>query len=453
MRPQGWPWEAPGSRSGADTVVIDPGRPLRGRLRVPGDKSVSHRALLLGALAEGDSTIRGLSDGDDVRRTGLAMAAHGVEIVVDEADHATGRVPLPGIGRLRVTGGRARLHEPAQPIDVGNSGTGIRLLAGWAAAFPWLTVLHGDRYIAQRPMARVAEPLRLMGAKVDGRDSGRLPPLVIRGGSLTGIDYHLPVPSAQVKAAILLAGLVATGVTTVHEPAPVRAHTEELLALCGADVSVEADGAVVSVRAGALRPFDLVVPGDPSQAAYWVVAASLVPGSDLTIEGVYVGRARATFLDVLRRMGADIEVADRGEHTADLRVRHAPLTGTVVEGAEVPGLIDEIPVLAVAAAAADGPTEFRDAAELSVKETDRIATTSAALAALGAGVEPRPDGLAVSGGGRFHGAQIRSHGDHRIAMAGAIGALIADGPSRVEGWNAVMTSYPAFLDDLGRLQA
>lgn len=453
MTPHGWPWDEPRSGSGSDTVVIDPGRPLRGRLRVPGDKSVSHRALLLGALAEGESTIRGLSDGDDVRRTALAMAAHGVEIVPDEADRAPGRAPLPGVSGLRVTGGRARLHEPVQPIDVGNSGTGIRLLAGWAAAFPWLTILHGDRYIAGRPMARVAEPLRLMGATVDGRDAGRLPPLVIRGGSLAGIDYHLPVPSAQVKAAVLLAGLVATGVTTVHEPAPVRAHTEELLQRCGAAVSVEDDGAVVSVRPGALRPFDLVVPGDPSQAAYWVVAASLVPGSDVTIEGVYVGRARATFLDVLRRMGADIEVVDRGEHTADLHVRHAPLTGTVVEGDEVPGLIDEIPVLAVAAARAEGPTEFRDAAELAVKETDRIATTCAALAALGAGVEPRPDGLAVRGGARLHGAQIRSQGDHRIAMAGAVGALIAEGPSRVEGWNAVMTSYPAFLDDLGRLQA
>lgn len=453
MTPRGWPWDGPGSGSVADTVIIDPGRPLRGRLRVPGDKSVSHRALLLAALAEGVSSIRGLSDGDDVRRTALAMTAHGAEIALDSGENSPGQVPLPGIAGLRVDGGRSRLREPVQPIDVGNSGTGIRLLAGWAAAFPWLTILHGDRYIAERPMGRVADPLRLMGATVDGRDAGRLPPLVIRGGSLAGIDYHLPIPSAQVKAAILLAGLVATGVTTVYEPAPVRAHTEELLELCGAAVTVEAGGAVVSVRAGALRPFDLVVPGDPSQAAYWAVAASLVPGSDVTIEGVYVGRARATFLDVLRRMGADIELVDRGEHTADMRVRHAPLTGTVVEGDEVPGLIDEIPVLAVAAAAAEGPTEFRDAAELSVKETDRIATTSAALAALGAGVEPRPDGLAVSGGARFHGAQIRSFGDHRIAMAGAIGALIADGPSRVEGWNAVMTSYPAFLDDLGRLQA
>ena len=453
MTTPAWPAASAGASPPADVVTIDPARPLRGRVRVPGDKSMSHRALLLAALAEGRSTIRGLSDGDDVRRTAVAIAAHGAGIVVDDAPDPGGRLPLPGIPALHVDGGRSLLHEPLQPIDVGNSGTGIRLLAGWAAAFPWLTVLHGDRYVAQRPMGRVTDPLRLMGASVDGRDGGRYPPLTVRGGALAGIDYPLPVASAQVKAAVLIAGLAATGVTTVREPAPIRAHTEEMLQACGAAVEIDGGGSIVSVRASGLHAFDLEVPGDPSQAAFWVVAACVVPDSDVTIEGVYVGRARAGFIDVLRRMGADIEVVDRAEHTADLRVRYAPLRGTVVAGDEVPGLIDEVPALAVAAAAAAGPTEFRDAAELAVKETDRIATTTAALGALGAGVERRTDGLSVQGGGSLHGGVVTSGGDHRIAMAAAIAALIADGPTRVEGWGAVHTSYPSFLDDLAGLQA
>lgn len=446
-----WPAEGP-HHPGADAVDLDPSGPLRGRLRVPGDKSVSHRALLLAALADGVSTIRGLSDGDDVRRTALAVEAHGAQLTLIEAPPPSGRLPLPGIPAVEVSGGRQNLHEAMQPIDVGNSGTGIRLLAGWAASFPWLTVLHGDRFIARRPMERVADPLRLMGARVDGREGGRYPPLVVRGGGLHGIDYRLPVASAQVKGALLLAGLSASGPTVVHEPAPVRAHTEELLLLCGADVSVRDEGATVEVGPSALRAFDLEVPGDPSQAAFWIVAACVVPGSDLTIEGVYLGRARAAFMHVLVRMGADIEVSGPAS-AADIRVRHAPLHGTVVEGDEVPGLIDEIPVLAVAGAAASGTTEFRDARELAVKETDRIATTTAALGALGVGVEPRRDGLVVRGGGRVRAGVVQSKGDHRIAMAGAVAALIADGPSRVQGWGAVATSYPAFMDDLGRLQA
>lgn len=453
---RGWPWEqgrTPGAQ--ADSALIVPGRPLLGRVRVPGDKSVSHRAMLLAGLAEGVSVVRGLSDGDDVRRTALAMAAVGalVEASPDPEPAHAGRLPPPGVGEVRVAGGRHRLHEPPAPIDVGNSGTAMRLLAGWMAAFPWFAVLHGDEYIARRPMARVVGPLRLMGATVDGRQGGRLSPLALRGGGLRGIDYRLPVASAQVKSAVLLAGLGAEGATTVREPAPVRAHTEELLAACGAEVEVSDGGAVVTVRASDLRPLSLEVPGDPSQAAYWVVAACVVPGSDVTVEGVYVGRARATFLDVLRRMGADIEVTMLDGSTADIHARFAHLRGTVVGGDEVPGLIDEIPALAVAAACAEGPTEFRDAAELAVKETDRVATLTAALGALGAGVEPRPDGLAVSGGGHLRGGGVDSGGDHRIAMAGAIAALAADAPSRVRGWAAVDSSYPSFLADLEALQA
>jgi 3-phosphoshikimate 1-carboxyvinyltransferase len=422
----------------AEVVTIAPGRPVTGRVRVPGDKSVSHRGLLLAALAEGTSALRGLSSGDDVACTATAVSAMGA--AVDVAGTVT-----------RVTGGARRLHEPAAPLDLGNSGTAMRLLAGWAAPFPWFTVLYGDEYLARRPMDRVTAPLRLMGARVDGREDGRLPPLAIRGGGLRGIDYTLPVPSAQVKGAVLLAGLGADGPTTVRETVAVRAHTEELLQLAGAAVDVSGEGSVVTVHPGPLQPFELDVPGDPSQAAFWLVAACIVPGSDVTVEHVYVGRARAGFIDVLRRMGADIDVAMDGPSTADVRARTSALHATDVAGAEVPALIDEIPVLAVAAAFAEGATTFADAAELAVKETDRIRATTSMLAALGGRSEPRPDGLVVVGGAPLRGGDVDAGGDHRIAMAGAVAALAATGPTTVRGWGAVGTSYPEFARDLEQL--
>ncbi|HEX3540703.1 MAG TPA: 3-phosphoshikimate 1-carboxyvinyltransferase [Acidimicrobiales bacterium] len=427
-----------------------PGRqgPVTGRLRPPGDKSISHRALLLAALAEGRSELRNLSAGLDVAHTRDAMATCGAAV--------SGALGAGGV--LSVLGGRSRLREPAAVIDVGNSGTAIRLLAGWSAAFPWLTVLQGDGSIATRPMARVTEPLRAMGARIDGRDGGRFPPLVVRGGQLTGIDYRLPVPSAQVKAAILLAGLSAAGHTTVREDIPTRAHTEELLARCGADISVTPGSAAgaqaVTVRPSPVNPLDLTVPADPSQAAFWVVAACVVPGSDLVVEDVYVGPARAGFLDVLRRMGADValERPDAGRHTADIHARYRPLTGTWVGGDEVPAVIDEIPVLAVAAARATGDTVFADAAELRVKESDRVASTVGALSALGARAEGRADGLVVHGAGDrpLSGGTVDSRGDHRIAMAAAVAAIDATGPTVVAGWDSVATSYPGFEEDLHR---
>ena len=421
------------------TITVDGGGgPLRGRLHVPGDKSISHRALLLAALAEGRSRVTGLSTGEDVRGTAGAVRAMGVDI--------------EGDGDVMVEGGRSRLREPSAVVDVGNSGTGMRLLAGVCAGLPWLTVLQGDASVARRPMARVAEPLRRMGATIDGRDEGRLPPLAIRGGPLHGIDLDLTVPSAQVKGAVLLAGLAADGETVVRERVPTRAHSEEMLAACGADVEVSADGLTTRLRPSVLRPFELHVPGDPSQAAFWVVAACLVPGSEVTVEHVYVGRARAGFLDVLRRMGADIDVAPTGPTTATITARHSPgLRGTTIGGDEVPGLIDEVPVLAVAAAVAEGPTEVCDAAELRVKESDRVATTAGLLLALGAAAEPRADGLQITGGARLTPGAIDSGGDHRIAMAAAVGALVAPGATRIAGWAAVRTSYPGFEDDLHRL--
>jgi 3-phosphoshikimate 1-carboxyvinyltransferase len=423
------------------TLVVDPAPGgLHGRLRVPGDKSISHRAALLAARAEGTSVLRGLSRGDDVAHTLAAVAGFGATV--------SGRPP----GTVRITGGEARLAEAAGVVDVGNSGTAIRLLAGWAAAIDGLTVLAGDESVAARPMERVVQPLRAMGASVDGRKGGRYPPLVVRGGRLTGIDFRPPVASGQVKTAVLLAGLAASGETTVRETIPTRAHTEELLAACGADVVVGPGS--VTVRAGALSPLDIDVPGDPSQAAFWVVAACVVPGSDVVVEGVYVGPARAAFLDVLVRMGGDVslECHDRVAHTADVRARHSALRATNVGGAEVPGLIDEIPVLAVAAAVAAGTTTFSDAGELRVKESDRIAAVVNELGAVGGKAEPLADGFVVEGSAGYPlaGGQVESHGDHRIAMAMAIAGLAAAGPVRIAGWEAVATSYPGFEEDLRR---
>jgi 3-phosphoshikimate 1-carboxyvinyltransferase len=425
----------------AAVFEVEGGAALRGRVRVPGDKSISHRALLLAARAAGRSHVTGLSDGDDVARTAAAVRALGAGV--------DGEAP----GVVEIDGGPHRLHEPEGVIDVGNSGTGMRLLAGFVAAFDWLTVLHGDSSVSRRPMARVVEPLRLMGASVDGRRDATLPPLVVRGGALVGIDYTPPVASAQVKSAVLLAGLGAKEDTIVREPVRTRMHTEELLAACGVEVEVApyGRGQVVRLRPSALSPLTLKVPGDPSHAAFWVVAATIVPGSEVVVERVYVGPGRAGFLDVLTRMGADVELQWRDDTTADVTARHSRLVGTEVTGAEVPGVVDEIPVLAVAAAAAEGETVFRDLAELRLKESDRVATVGAELSALGARVETVGDDLAVVGGGRLHGNSVRSQGDHRVAMAAAVAGLAAEGRTTVDGWDAVATSYPGFAADLGSL--
>ncbi|HUP69907.1 MAG TPA: 3-phosphoshikimate 1-carboxyvinyltransferase [Acidimicrobiales bacterium] len=416
------------------------GRPLRGSLKVPGDKSISHRALLMGALAPGTSRITGLSTGQDVAHT--AAAVHALGALLEGGD--------------RITGGSGHLHPSNAPVDVGNSGTTMRLLSGICARFPWSTVLAGDASIARRPMDRVAIPLRLMGAAVEGEPgdggmAGTFPPLTIAGGGLHGIDYRLPVASAQVKGAVLLAGLGADGETMVRESVLTRAHTEEMLTTFGADVEVSEDRLTTTVRPSELQPFEIDIPGDPSQAAFWAVAATLVPHSEVTIEPVYIGQARACFLDVLRRMGADIEVEMVSGTEARLHVRHTQLHGTDVGGSEIPGLVDEIPVLAVAAATADGVTTFRDAGELRVKESDRIATVTAELTALGAKVDPTGDGLVVTGAAPLSGGLVSSHGDHRLAMALAVAALVAEGTTRIEGWDAVATSYPGFEEDLRRL--
>ena len=428
------------------TVRVARRGPLRGRLRVPGDKSVSHRALILAGLASGSSTITGLSAGLDVLHTRQIMQAMGVRI--DEADDRRSGHP---IGTLAVTGGD--LQEPQQILDVGNSGTGARLLAGVCAGQPFRSVITGDQSIASRPMDRVVEPLRAMGAEIDGREGGRFTPLTITGGNLRGIDYTPPVASAQVKSALLLAGLSADGSTIVREAVTTRRHTEEMLVEHGVDVTTVADdhgGSIVTLVPGPVSAGTFSVPGDPSQAAFWICAAAAVPGSDVTVENLYLSPERTGFLRVLERMGADLAVdADAGV----IRVVGAELAGVVVEVGDLPDLIDEVPALSIAGAlATSGTLEFQGAGELRAKESDRIETVAAMLHALGGRVSTGPESLAVSAGSLRPGT-VKSRHDHRIAMAAAAATtgLAVDGEVEISGWDAVATSYPGFLDDLNTL--
>ncbi|MEA2433195.1 MAG: 3-phosphoshikimate 1-carboxyvinyltransferase [Actinomycetota bacterium] len=418
-------------------------RPLRGSVQVPGDKSISHRALLIATLARGTSTIEGLNLGADVRSTASAVEAWGAELTLDETNAVA-----------KVEGfGWAGLSEPAEMIDCGNSGTTMRIGLGVAAGLPGLTVLGGDGSLSRRPMLRVVAPLRQMGARIDGRAHGDLAPLSVRGGDLAGIDIELPVASAQVKTALLLAGLRATGVTEVMEPAPSRDHTERMLRAAGVDV--DAGATSVSVKGGQEpKAFELSVPGDPSSALYLLAAALLVPDSELTVTGVGINPTRTAAFEVLRRMGAEIEIEstgiEMGEPIGSISVSTSQLSATQVGGAEVPALIDDIPILAVIASQAEGETVFRDAAELRVKESDRIASLARGLTALGVSVEELPDGLVVRGPVRLAGGGIDPAGDHRIALSFAVAGLIADEHVRVGGWSCVDVSFPEFLDVLGR---
>ncbi len=375
-----------------------------------------------------------------MRATARVLAQLGVAITVDGDD-----VVVEGAG---VDGWR----EPADVLDCENSGTAMRLLAGTLAGRPFLSVLTGDESLRTRPMGRVVEPLRTMGADVDGRDGATRAPLVVRGAALTGLRYELPVASAQVKTALLLAGLQASGTTEIVSPAPSRDHTERMLGALGAPILV--DGLSVRVTRGAPHAFELDVPGDPSSAAFFAVAAAITPGSEVVVESVSCNPTRVGFVTVLQRMGADIELTPTGEMcgepVGELRVRSSELHGTTIAGDEVPNVIDEIPALAVAAAFADGVTDIRDAAELTVKESNRIATLHEELAKLGVGVEARGDGLSVRGGRAVAGA-FAGHGDHRIAMALAVAANAVAAESTVHGWRIVSSSYPEFAADLDRL--
>jgi 3-phosphoshikimate 1-carboxyvinyltransferase len=426
-------------------LVVDGAAPCRGAVRTPGEKSISHRAVLLGALAEGTSVVRGLSDGADVVATLAAVEAMGAG------------VERRGDGALVVQGGRGRLRRPADALDCGNSGTSMRLLAGLVAGFDWETELTGDDSLSSRPMDRVAEPLGRMGAQVSGRGERCLPPLRVHGGELEGIDWTSKVASAQVKSAILLAGLSARGATVVREAVTTRTHTEDMLAEAGADITVEqwGEGRVVTVRASALKPVERTVPGDPSAAAFFVVAGCVVPGSAVDVVDVYSGPARLGFVSVLQRMGADVTLlpGEGDPATATIRAAPAPLRGARVPAHEIPSL-DEVPALAVAAAVAEGTTLFTDVGELRVKEVDRLAAVADMVAAFGASARVEGDTLAVTGvGGPLRAARFDSRGDHRMAMAAAVAGLAAQpgGRSLVTGFDAVATSYPGFAEDLRRL--
>ena len=421
-------------------------RPLRGSITVPGDKSISHRALLLAALARGRSTITGLNDGDDVARTRAAVELLGAR--VDVSADSGSEVEVEGCGW---TG----LREPSATIDAGNSGSTARMVAGICAALPGLTVISGDPTLHRRPMLRVVAPLRAMGAAIEGREHGDRLPLSIRGASLTGIDHDMSVASAQVKTALLFAGMSATGQTSVTEPFPSRNHTEQMLSAAGVDVRV--DGMTVRI-AGEQEPIpmDWTVPGDISSALFLITAACLVPGSELTIADVGLNPTRSAALDVLRAMGADIEVAHQsavaGESIGDVTVRGAHLHGTRVEERLVPSLIDEIPILAIAAAHAEGTTEFEGVGELRTKESDRVATIVEGLTALGGDAAAEGDTLTVTGPRPLDGGRVDSRGDHRIAMAFAVAGLVARAPVKVAGWSSIETSFPTFLEVLGRAQ-
>ncbi len=411
------------------------GGPLHGRLTVPGDKSISHRAIMLGSIAEGVTQVEGFLEGEDALATLAAFRALGVAIEGPEQ----GRVTIHGAGLhgLRAAEG---------PLYLGNSGTSMRLLAGLLAGQAFDSELTGDASLSRRPMRRVTRPLAEMGARIDTTPQGTAPLYIHGGQRLQAIDYDLPVASAQVKSAILLAGLYAEGRTCVREPAVTRDHTERMLRAFGYEVGKD-DGGVCLVGGGRLRATRLQVPADISSAAFFLVAASITPGSELVLENVGVNPTRTGVIDILRLMGGDIVLENErlcgDEPVADLRVRHAPLHGIHIPEALVPLAIDEFPVLFIAAACAEGETVLSGAAELRVKESDRIQVMADGLAATGIDARPTEDGIVIRGG-RLHGGVVDSHGDHRIAMAFAVASLVSDGPIRIRDCANVATSFPGF---------
>ena len=429
-----------------ECIIVEAGSRVEAEIQVPGDKSISHRALMLAALANGPVVITNLLRGEDCLNTLAIIQRLGV--VVEE--------PLEGT--LVVHGQGGRFQKPDADLDCGNSGTTMRLMSGILAAQPFESRLVGDESLSRRPMRRIIEPLSLMGARLRAEGENDRPPLFIEGGPLRGITYHLPVASAQVKSAILLASLFAEGITVVVEPAPSRDHTERMLKYFLVALKREEKRESLTARATECRismagrqklesrPFH--VPGDISSAAFWIVAAACQPGSHVFIKGVGLNPTRTGILDVLVRMGAQIrevvDVADSSEPSGTIEVKGKPLHATVIGGSEIPNVIDELPILAVAAALAEGTTEIRDAAELRVKETDRIAAIAANLRAMGVRVDEAEDGMAIHGGTQLTGCELRSYGDHRIAMAFAVAGLFAKGKTKISNTSCVRTSYPGF---------
>ena len=415
---------------------------LGGRVQIPGDKSISHRSLMLGAIATGTTTIKGLLLGEDPRSTAACLSAMGATVSPLNSDHVT----VEGIGL-------GQLQEPQAVLDAGNSGTTMRLMLGLLASHPdRFFTMTGDASLCGRPMLRVINPLREMGAQIWHR-AGGYAPLAIQGQQLRPMHYHSPIASAQVKSCVLLAGLMAEGRTTVTEPARSRDHSERMLAAFGADVIVDSDtNSATVVGPATLTGQTVVVPGDISSAAFWMVAAAIVPGAELVIENVGVNPTRTGILEALQQMNAEITLENErivtGEPVADIRVKHSQLRGCTLGGDLIPRLIDEVPILAVAATFAEGKTVIQDAAELRVKESDRIAVMASELGKMGATISERSDGLEITGGTSLTGADVDSYTDHRIAMSLAIAALNAKGTTTIHRAEAASISYPNFVSTL-----
>ncbi|NOZ25533.1 MAG: 3-phosphoshikimate 1-carboxyvinyltransferase [Nitrospirae bacterium] len=428
-----------------DSIKLSRSGPLRGEVSPPPDKSISHRALMFASIAKGRSHIRSLLRADDPLRTLEAVRALGAE--VRDSGEA-----LEVYGR-----GLYGLKEPDDVIDCGNSGTTMRLLAGLLSGQPFFSVLTGDSSLRQRPMKRVIEPLGMMGAVLHARAGDTLAPVAVKGGGLEGIHYKSPVASAQVKSAVILAALYAAGETVLEEPRKSRDHTERMLPAIGADVRVE--GLKVKISGGReLRPLDITIPGDFSSAAFFMVAAAIVEGSEILVRNVGMNPTRTGLLDIMKRMGADVEVVDErdvsGEPVGDVLCRYTDrLAATDISPEEVPAMIDEFPVFCVLACRAEGTTTVRGAAELRVKESDRIAAMTSELDKMGADVEEHPDGLEIRGPVNLRGATLEAHNDHRVAMALSVAALVAEGETTVQGVSAVDISFPGFYDRVLELTA
>ncbi len=415
---------------------------LRGEIMPPGDKSISHRALILNSIAEGKAKIDNLTPGEDVRATINCLQALGVDIVEKKGLHI-----VSGLG----PGG---YKEPEDVLYAGNSGTTTRLMAGLLAAQPFMSVITGDESLRSRPMGRLIQPLRQMGAEIWGRGNDSLAPLAIRGAKLKGIEYHLPVASAQIKSAILLAALFAKGKTTVTEPAASRDHTERMMKAMG--VKIRKKGPRIDIAPSAPRsPIDVRVPGDMSSAAFWLVAGAIHPDARIKVANTGVNPTRSGIIEVLQQMGARITVEwprnEGGEPVADIAVESSELVGTQIGGRLIPRIIDELPLIALAGAFARGTTTVMDAQELRVKESDRIGATVRELARLGIDIEELPDGMVVRGGRELVGAECSSHGDHRLAMTLGIAALVARGETVIHDAEVVDISYPDFWQDMEKL--
>lgn len=429
------------------TLQMPPeGVALKGRIQIPGDKSISHRSLMLGAIATGETRIKGLLLGEDPRSTAKCFQAMGVKVSDLEAEWVT----VQGVGL-------GNLQEPLDVLDAGNSGTTLRLMLGLLASHPgrFFTVT-GDASLRSRPMGRVIKPLMEMGASIWGRQGNTLAPLAVQGQVLRPIHYHSPVASAQVKSCLLLAGLMTEGATTVTEPSLSRDHSERMLRAFGADILTDPETCSVTVKGPAsLTGQTIIVPGDISSAAFWLVAALITPGSELVVENVGINPTRTGILDALWQMGADLTLENErevtGEPVADLRVRYGPLKATTLSGDLIPRMIDEIPILSVAALFAEGTTVVNNAEELRVKECDRIAVMAQQLNRLGANVTELPDGLEIPGGATLQGTDVDSHTDHRVGMSLAIAALRAAGQTTIHRAEAAAVSYPNFISTLASL--